>query len=640
MGILLGTISEITGVLLLHSHQVVCLKFKVACTQTQQPLLNISLRLHHHLSSSTFRQPPFHHKYQFPSLPCTISRTILKMNTPPGVDASLLEYARHFHIAEDTLAVPPATYLSVTEEQGPMHDSPVRRPRDEIRARYETLQTLFARDLEPKKLDISLQEGRLLSTIRREEMKQTQVDWDVMLPPLRRVGSFVVDPLLLTEEEEEALELSRSQALLDDGPAMLLSEEVSTFHGDDTVDELRELTDEPVEDDTAETLDCSKDSVALNTESQNGSSGNEMAALFGDLVDKSQVGVMYSPNDLDSSLTPMQGGSMHGALVQPGPVDEATCVDTTSTLPASTGLGSLAAFMETRGINRAEAGPSTSPYFRSVETPQATAASPDVALSNTSPATILNLTSPPVTSSHDYPTGHLQLVLSEDLLKSHLPLVQSLETRPNPPKILYRDYSQLTADLEDNGRPGEADIVISPQAGIILTTAQALTQRYLPGHKQGKRKFKSPVLERIWHLAPRYERLYVLICYDGSASAVDDQVQGSIASLTGFCVSLSKHTTVVPRHISPRMVTDTVLSLAVKNTPSEMKELRPEPESNWEIELRALGLNTFAALLVLETTTMPAFIDMSTEQRHRQFGDLIGERVLKRVDGEITGEWD
>lgn len=565
------------------------------------------------------------------------------MANPPGVDPSLLDYARHFHIAEDTLASSPTTYLSVTEEQGSNHDSPVRRPRDDIQARYKTFQTLFARDLEPKKLDISLQEGRLLSTIRREEMKRTQVDLDVVLPPLRRVGSFVVDPLLLTEEEEEALELSRSQALLDDGSALLLSEEISTFHEDHTVDELREVTDDPAGDHTAERLNRSKDSVALNNESQNGSSGNDMAFLFEDLVDNSQVGVMYSPNHFDSSLTPIQGGSIHCALVQPGSVDEATCVDTTSTLPHSTGLGSLAAFMETRGINRAEAGPSTSPFFRNVEAPQTTAASPDVTLTNTSPDTILNLTSPPVTSSHEYPTGHLQLVLSEDLLKSHLPLVKSLETRPNPPKILYRDYSQLTADLEDNGRPGEgeADIVISPQAGIILTTAQALTQRYLPGHKQGKRRFKSPVLERIWHLAPRYERLYVLICYDRSASAADDQVQGSIASLTGFCISVSEHTTVVPRHISPGMVTDTVLSLAVKNTPSEMKELRPEePKSNWEIELRALGLNTLAALLVLDTTTLPAFIDMSAEQRHRQFGDLIGERVLKRVEGEITGEWD
>lgn len=141
------------------------------------------------------------------------------------------------------------------------------------------------------------------------------------------------------------------------------------------------------------------------------------------------------------------------------------------------------------------------------------------------------------------------LFLSSDLLKTHLSFIQTLESLPNAPTLVYRDYD-ASENVED------ADIIIPPMTGIILTTAQALTQRPLPGEEKEN---ECLVLARIYRLAPGYEHFYVLVV---SSQMVDSRTADALAFLKVFCGSVSDNAKVVPLIISSEEVVGWVLALA------------------------------------------------------------------------------
>lgn len=307
----------------------------------------------------------------------------------------------------------------------------------------------------------------------------------------------------------------------------------------------------------------------------------------------------------------------------------------------------------------------------------------------------------------DVPTAHLVLFLSTMLLQTHLSLIKSLHDLPNPPKLIFRDYAPAVDHLRDDhaipdnpstgplGRPlklpGEADLILAPNAGVILTNIQALTQLYLPGHrKQNSRslvagKCRGPVQKRMMETSPRYEHLYVLVCDSGSTK-VDKPTKEAIQSLIVLSYDLCFSTKVTPLFVkSPEEVAKTILSLSHKHTskvasshlrkstaapesqivmvPPGAKKATPpihllikEPETSWELFLRCLGLNPFAARLVLgileareqdeiADSKMPAgnkssalctFIAMEMEEMMEEFGHLVGKAVIEIVQHSLT----
>lgn len=162
----------------------------------------------------------------------------------------------------------------------------------------------------------------------------------------------------------------------------------------------------------------------------------------------------------------------------------------------------------------------------------------------------VTLMSPPsIPEDHRQTIEDQVLYLSSDLLKTHLLLIQSLETLPHPPNLVYRDYD-ATKNVED------ADIIVPPTTGIMLTTAQALTQRPLPGEEK---EYECPVLARIYRLAPRYEYFYVLVV---SGQRVDRRTADALAFLKLFCGQASDNAKVIPVKISSEDVLDWVLAIA------------------------------------------------------------------------------
>ncbi|KAE8139085.1 hypothetical protein BDV38DRAFT_281252 [Aspergillus pseudotamarii] len=303
------------------------------------------------------------------------------------------------------------------------------------------------------------------------------------------------------------------------------------------------------------------------------------------------------------------------------------------------------------------------------------------------------------------------LFLSTALLKSHLPVIQGLERLKSPPAMIYRDYDVLirnqpvpriwvpTQVNTKHDLPKEADIIVSPTTGIILTTLQATTQLYLPGHKpnpqtNGTKCINSPLRERIFLLAPRYKYLYVFVAHgtssprsgrgDASRWTADRRLLASFTSLIAFCDSMSADSTISPILISPSSDTiiGWILALAHKhaiqlstdtvNLPQSIAftPVNPAPkitfdteamedETRWELFLRRVGLNPYAAQIILtvlrhkaetpirnnvssalddvenEVSSLSRFIEMSPERRQGVFPDMIG----KKIDAILEKDW-
>ncbi|KAL2870645.1 uncharacterized protein BJX67DRAFT_377985 [Aspergillus lucknowensis] len=334
------------------------------------------------------------------------------------------------------------------------------------------------------------------------------------------------------------------------------------------------------------------------------------------------------------------------------------------------------------------------------------------------PSTTLTQTPRVPTQNED-----LIIVLSTALLKTHLRIIQYIEGTEHPPTLIYRDYTNSPPQHQLKSRhnlsrsqhqrphitslpaPEEADIVLSPKTGIALTTAQATMQLYLPGHKAaclqpgGPKTINSPLRDQIYRLSCRYEQLYILVFYgteqskkckprvSNQHSTTDKRLLSSMASLTAFCSSMAGYANTTPLLIPsvPEIAAGWILALAHKHAcripaPGVQSQygisftpVNPKPqiglslgdmeESTWELFLRRMGLNPYAAhvaMAVLRRTAggsasdggyhqvalpqnsaghLSRFVEMSPDERRTLFGDLLGEGMLKRVDTLIERDW-
>ncbi|KAE8392945.1 hypothetical protein BDV23DRAFT_170591 [Aspergillus alliaceus] len=388
-------------------------------------------------------------------------------------------------------------------------------------------------------------------------------------------------------------------------------------------------------------------------------------------------------------------------------------------------LGSLSTFMETRGRVERRQVKTISPYSNEVQTANV-AGHQDLAMDTENPTEYEE----PTVIIEELQTSALELVpqlypqlqtqyheqsllfLSTALLKSHLPIIQGLERLNSPPAVIYRDYespiqthsgsptSASSQKCTNHNLPKEADIIVSPTTGIILTTLQATTQLYLPGHKPNPQTnrvkcINSPLRERIYLLAPRYKRLYVFVTHGtsppkGAQSNIlpwpaDRQLLASFTSLVAFCDSMSVYSSVSPILVPPSSDTiiEWMLALARKYTfqmtrtsvrGSQSITFTPvnptlkmafdieamERETCWELFLRRIGLNPYAAQVILivlrERDTHPGdkgaspdhmdemgalsrFIEMSSERRQELFPDLIGGGIDAFIEKDWQCDW-
>ncbi|QSS50791.1 hypothetical protein I7I53_05936 [Histoplasma capsulatum var. duboisii H88] len=392
-------------------------------------------------------------------------------------------------------------------------------------------------------------------------------------------------------------------------------------------------------------------------------------------------------------------------------------------------LDSLSNFMEVRGRRPTDSHSDSFPHIAHPAPHHSTVLAQDnprpktgtqvpqqITLPNVKPI-LVPLVDPPNTAR---PQDPLTFVLTSSLLRTHRSVIHSLESLSPACNLIFRDYSSLpkryasgtwaesfhqhrlmprTQEHQDgpqNIEIQEADISLSPTAGVLLTTTQEITQKYLPGHQpngQGiAQELNYPVRRRISEICLLYEEVYVFICNPIVTLNKDrltrpyvememnDRTVKAIESLKTFCESLNHFSTInaFPVVNDASIITDWLVSLASKHytmTPwsasnivhelGKPAKIRfPEDTSPSENFLRQCGLNSFAAQMVLlhpyndadddnglhysgghsiQATKNPKdalfrFASMNPFERKRIFIPLLGHRVFERMERRLAVE--
>lgn len=358
----------------------------------------------------------------------------------------------------------------------------------------------------------------------------------------------------------------------------------------------------------------------------------------------------------------------------------------------SGGLGSLSLFMQTRGSDGGYVSSSHDPSSLSLsgstrsgqgefsdvpslvddsssdpdEKPSGFSPSPSPAFSMQEMVTRSAFDPPPV------------FFLSTTLLTTHPSVVRDMERWPeNPPRLIYREYGDASSDPRYHC---DAEIILAPDTGLILTTPHELTQRYLPGHGprdarlNGIRGINSPLREKVFRLMHRYALLVVLICKPDRTDlrrVANACLVREINSLAEFCDAQEGLATTllipIPNHSLYIVLWCFGMGrLRYELYPPGMIENITEGESEYEIVLRDLGLNPFAARLILDdirvggfnqltdfkldpvlpshemvanastdSRAFDMFVTMRPFFRNMEYGPLVGEGVMHRVSEVI-----
>ncbi|CAJ2512293.1 Uu.00g053080.m01.CDS01 [Anthostomella pinea] len=201
----------------------------------------------------------------------------------------------------------------------------------------------------------------------------------------------------------------------------------------------------------------------------------------------------------------------------------------------------------------------------------------------------------------------------------------------------------------------EADIIVSPATGIILTTILEAIQKPHPGHKG-----QSAIRERVSSIALRYERLVILVSegnrFDETARDLTPFETAAYAEFVGFVASLDMSAHVYYIGGGQETLAKWMVSFAARYAPeaAEIRDLMVEDETHWEVFLRRAGMNAYAAQAILGRLKapdgtpeedfaahgLPALLRMTPVERVQRFGRLMGgHRVLNRINKVLETRW-
>ncbi|TGO82374.1 hypothetical protein BPOR_0846g00010 [Botrytis porri] len=275
------------------------------------------------------------------------------------------------------------------------------------------------------------------------------------------------------------------------------------------------------------------------------------------------------------------------------------------------------------------------------------------------------------------PAAPISIILSSTIVKDR-PLLRSLEALIPTLKICERDFSAHNTTTWNPGSvilssitstlTHEADIVISPSTGLILTTLQHIKQKPLPGHKTAV-----PIRDRLEKVSARYENLIILVASPATGMSDSDSI--AWADFVGFTLKLPASVIVnyipVDKANSGNQSMAKYISYLIIQHSGDIL-LNPvlellEQESYWEIWLRRAGMNAYAAQATIAELKEPEprcrlgdegyerelrmihaegpygltlFVVMGLEGRLRRLGGLVGRSVLERVSMVVDQIWE
>ncbi|KAI5926687.1 hypothetical protein F4810DRAFT_724308 [Camillea tinctor] len=202
----------------------------------------------------------------------------------------------------------------------------------------------------------------------------------------------------------------------------------------------------------------------------------------------------------------------------------------------------------------------------------------------------------------------------------------------------------------------EADIIVSPATGIMVTTLLKVIQKPPPGHKG-----QAAIRERVRKVALRYERLIIIVSEDNQTDETMRNLTpfecSAYAEFCGFIAGLDMNAHVYYVGGGNDTLARWVLSFVTRHAreAAAVQDLIIQDETSWELFLRRAGMNAYAAQAILGTLKapedapkeqtgcfgLPAFVRMTRVERIQVFRGLMGgERVLSRVNEVMDVIWN
>jgi hypothetical protein len=229
-------------------------------------------------------------------------------------------------------------------------------------------------------------------------------------------------------------------------------------------------------------------------------------------------------------------------------------------------------------------------------------------------------------------------IISTTLLAQR-PLFRAIKTLYPAAHLIERDFSApLVGDdsIFSHADNDDADLILSPKTGLILTTVQRLRQRSsLPGESAVFNSGKE-VKERIKRVCRRYERLLIFVTSPSKMSSKSDWEV--IAEFFGFVAQLVENCNVVPRVIEGG---DEVVAKWVVAVMLPHKYSLIEDETTWEQFMRKAGCNAFACQVVVRECKQAGglrwFLALNGEERRKRFEGVVGSRVWGRIEMALLG---
>ncbi|KAF3043972.1 hypothetical protein E8E12_002913 [Didymella heteroderae] len=262
-------------------------------------------------------------------------------------------------------------------------------------------------------------------------------------------------------------------------------------------------------------------------------------------------------------------------------------------------------------------------------------------------------------------------IVSSSLLQRR-PFLKQIESLHPKAEFIYRDYNLR------HSAATEADIILSPSTGVLLTTLQQIKQAPLPGQAA-----RSLVKERMMVLQARYERLIVLVSESlredsGFARPEDARDKDTLMDLEVFAEKLGGEVLVSfvrgGEHMLARGVVENMAKYGLPHGGEDIGDIKLfDVETTWEVFLRRAGFNPFAAQIILaslkvptimplpdlarglamisptsayapqktvETAGLPVFLLMERQDRIKHFQAIMGgRRILDRVSALLDRRW-
>ena len=219
-----------------------------------------------------------------------------------------------------------------------------------------------------------------------------------------------------------------------------------------------------------------------------------------------------------------------------------------------------------------------------------------------------------------------------------------------PSALVDRDYEKHSSSSSSTSEPGclefEADLSLSPGFGIVITNLLKIKQRPLPGST-----ILPPIRERITRVSSLYECLVVVV-FDAlePTQATVDMSESDVAGYREFVL----FTESLDAGVKTQLVLGggVALSKCLRSLLSQSTEqiaglgqYLAVTESTWEVFLRRLGLNVFAAQILAGALYeqngnlgLVRFLSMSKEQMTANFSQLLGGSKLLLKAGKILNE--